>query len=371
VAGTPGAAGLGAGGGGGSTTLTIPGSGVANGGGGGGGGGGTATTTTADSGAYSTSTYRSGTGTATGINYSMWSIPTGSQRYDSSTPTQISFNGSVYTTTRLTATPQYWSSSRTGFTDITSQKYLIMSGYVVVAMHTTLVPSYGLGSCPVGYGLTVGSFNIGRPIGWYSVIDLTLNGVLRFTSTIGGTARNNNYGGMDYLYCNMGSSAVGTINFIGYKFTNFSTGQAVGGSPALADIIIRFESTAYEWEVTVKNVFAYTNSPTGYDKPSGLSPGVGQTASFGTSFVVAWNKNANIINTVSIAGGNGGSGKVVLSYLSQRGVSLNLISNSSASVTNTSAYPTNSDGVWNSYAYFNSTTGTVAAITQPIVIADR
>jgi len=139
----------------------------------------------------------------------------------------------------------------------------------------------------------------------------------------------------------------------------------------LCDVIIRFESTRFEWEVTVKNVFAWSNLSGGHDKPSGLSPGVGQNASFGTSFVIAWNKNQNIIKTVSIGGGSGGSGKVVLSYLSQRGVSLNLISNSSSSVTNTAAFPTNSDGVWNSYAYFNSTTGTVAAITQPIVIGDR
>ena len=379
TAGYPGQGGMGAafaaggGNGGGSTTLIAASSGVENCGGGGGGGGGTATTTTPDSGSYYANLNKKGPfGTVgTNVNYFSlaWTIATGSQRYDSSTPTQISFNGSSYSATRLTATPQYWSSSRTGFTDITSQKYFIMSSYVVVAMHTSNIANYGVSAAGTGYGLPIGSFNSNRPIGWYSVVDLTSNGYLKFTSTFGGTARNNNYGGFDDLTMAMGSSNVGTINFIGYKFTNFSTGQAVGGFSALCDVIIRFESTRYEWEVTVKNIFRFAASP--YDKPSGLSQGVGQTASFGTSFVVAWNKNQNIISTVSIAGGSGGSGKVVLSYLSQKGVALNLISNSSGSITNTAAFFTNSDGVWNSYAYLNSTTSTVAAITQPIVIGDR
>jgi shikimate 5-dehydrogenase len=70
-------------------------------------------------------------------------------------------------------------------------------------------------------------------------------------------------------------------------------------------------------------------------------------------------------------GGAGGSGRVIISYLAQKGISVSLISNSTSSSLTGGSGIVGSDGLIHIYQFTNSTTAQVAAITAPIVVNDR
>lgn len=147
-------------------------------------------------------------------------------------------------------------------------------------------------------------------------------------------------------------------------------GRQVGGAglqPADNYFFLRYEAYTSTGSAGAPNIIVevrwsvsntvYSNSPLRY---------------YPTQLVIAFVANARGgITYRTYPGGAGGSGRVIISYLAQRGISTSLISNSSSSSLTGSSGITGSDGLIHIYQFTNSTTAQVAAITAPIVIADR
>lgn len=187
---------------------------------------------------------------------------------------------------------------------------------------------------------------------WYRNTTFTVNA--QGSANLGGLVVDFGIGTQTVTCVYIGWGRVTTTNTTNTNYTTFYLryeAYTSNGSSSNPDIIVELKWDNSNNVVQVSPAYVYT--------PSAL-------------LSLAFIKNGRGSPTYqTYPGGAGGSGRIIISYLAQAGISTSLISNASSSSLTGSSGISGSNGLIHIYQFTNSTSAQVAAITAPIVSNNR